>query len=82
MLQVNLMGQRTCLTEQAMMTSGFTGRIQSCSLHLQGENNNKKKAKAQLEMTLSSVVSDNKKSFFQVRQQQEEVKGKHWSDTC
>lgn len=58
--------------------SGITGGVQSCSSHLQGEN---EKNKTQLELTLATLVSDGQKRLFQVYQQQE-AKEKNWTETC
>ena len=47
-------------------------KIFTLSYQMQGEN----KAKAQLELTLANIVSENKKRLLQVYQEQQKVKGK------
>ena len=44
-------------------------------VHICREKTNK--AKAQLELTLANIVSDNKKRLLQVYHEQQKVKGKH-----
>lgn len=39
-----------------------------------------RKSKSLLQLTQATVVSNNKKSFFKVSQQQKEVKGNHQTD--